>query len=112
MTKSFTEKYQHVYQLNINLLALARQGNWDEFIAMAERYVILLSEILDQEFQCYSAEEREQIGPLLLRLTDNEAEINNTLKNRLNVLKREVSALRLGKKCSQAYSAPFSPTFH
>lgn len=112
MTKTFTEKYQHIYQLNMNLLTLAREGQWDSFIGMAERYIMMLSEVLDVDIQRFSPTDREDINLILQRLIDNEVEIDNTLKSRLDVIKKEITVLQRGKKCNQAYAAPFSPTSH
>lgn len=112
MTTSFTEKYQHIYQLNTTLLILAREGAWDEFILAAERYIIMLSEVLEANIEDFSPMDRENINVILQRLIDNEVEIDHTMKNRLEVIKKEIAVLQRGKKCSQAYAAPFSSTSH
>ena len=85
------------------MLVMAQQGRWEDFSAMAERYIVDLRAVLEQVPDRLSGEEKEQIAHFLIALQSNEKEINQALEARLNVLKKEISSLNQAKKGNKAY---------
>ena len=112
MVNTLPEKYEKVYQLNIDLLMLARQGNWDEFIQLAEIYIASVSDILKRQPQPLPEQDEKDLASLFRNLLSNEVEIERTLQARLDLLKKDMSSLHVGKKCSEAYSRQYSSAFH
>ncbi|WP_435927725.1 flagellar protein FliT [Dryocola sp. BD613] len=108
MTKALTTDYEIVYQLNLNLLEMARLGEWQGFIELAENYVVTLQKVINNHAAMLTSGEQEEIRTLVKKLIENEAEITKNLKQRLDVLKMDISSLNRGKKCSQAYSSGFT----
>lgn len=105
MTTFDSEQYHQIYKINQNMLALAQQGKWNDFVTLAENYIVNLRSALDQIPATLSGEEKEQLCGLLMTLQGNEAEIKAVLEARLNVLRKDISSLHQGKKCSQAYNS-------
>jgi flagellar protein FliT len=116
MTTFVNEQYDRIYKINQNMLALAQQGKWDDFVTLAENYIITLRSALDQTPATLSSEEKEQLCGLLMALQGNEAEIKAVLEARLDFLRKDISSLHQGKKCSQAYNSqvvsPFQSSSH
>ncbi|NIY48675.1 flagellar protein FliT [Cedecea colo] len=110
MTKALINDYESVYQLNLKLLEMARLGEWQRFIELAENYVIRLQQVINNHPEILTSGEQEAIRILIEKLIENEAEIIKKLKNRLGALKTDISSLNRGKKCSLAYSANFTTT--
>ena len=112
MANMLPEEYQKVYQLNIDLLMLAREGNWDEFIRLAEIYINSVSDILRYQPQNMPEQDEKNLAMLFRHLLSNEDEIEKTLQRRLDFLKKDMSSLHVGKKCSEAYARQFTSAFH
>lgn len=110
MDKSITASYEYVYQQNLVLLEMAKQGEWQNFIELAADYVVTLQNILDGQADNLSAFEKEQLKAILQNLIDNETIIIRALQGRLDVLRRDMSTLNLGRKCNQAYASSFTST--
>ncbi|HEN3278359.1 TPA: flagellar protein FliT [Yersinia enterocolitica] len=91
---------------------MVRQGKWDEFIALAEIYIISLHEVIKNQPAEMQQEEKKSLKVMLTSLLENEDEIAQTLKNRLDVLQKDISSLQIGKKCSKAYSSQYTSAFH
>lgn len=110
MSKVLSADYEIVYQLNLSLLEMARQGEWQGFIELAENYIVTLQKVITNHSATLTQNEQEEIRILVNKLMENEAEITNKLKNRLDILKTDIASLNRGKKCSRAYSASFTST--
>ncbi|MGC8426258.1 flagellar protein FliT [Mixta calida] len=104
MNKLINKDYAAIYQINQTMLLMARQGEWDDFVTLAENYVVTLGAALEQIPETLSEEEKMEIGSLLMALQNNEAEINRVLEARLDTLRKGITSLSHGKKCSQAYT--------
>ncbi|AUX91724.1 flagellar protein FliT [Mixta gaviniae] len=105
MNKSLNKDYTALYQINQAMLMMAREGEWEGFVTLAADYIINLGVALEQIPETLSDEERAAFGSLLMTLQSNEAEISRALEARLDLLKKGMTSLRHGKKCSQAYSS-------
>ncbi|EPE4190305.1 MULTISPECIES: flagellar protein FliT [Yersinia] len=112
MDNSLSEDYENIYELNLNLLEMARQGKWEEFIELAEIYIVTLHDVIERQPADMMQDEKKSLKIILTNLLENEGEITKTLKNRLDVLQKEISSLHLGKKCNKAYSSQFTSAFH
>lgn len=86
------------------LLAMVREERWQEFIDLAERYIFMLNDIIDDIPEKLSAEEKDNLIVLIKKLLDNEQEIAERLEKRLLLLKEKMSSLQQGKQCGQFYS--------
>lgn len=103
MTTSLTEEYNKIYKLNQTMLTMAKQGEWDNFVIMTERYIMSLQAALEQVPDTLSADEKEHFYRLLITLQSNEEEINRALEGRMTFLSKEISSLHQGNKGSKAY---------
>lgn len=112
MGKTVYGDYEGIYQLNLDLLEMVKQEKWEEFIQMAEVYITQLHEVLANQPDDILPEEKSNLAVILGNLLENEDEIEKTLRNRLDVLKKEMSSLHRGKKGSEAYSTQFTSAFH
>ncbi|CAD5358436.1 Flagellar protein FliT [Enterobacter cancerogenus] len=108
MTDTPTKEYEHIYQLNQNMLEMVRLGEWQAFIEQASNYIINLQKVLDEHPLESVPEERDGIAEILQKLIDNENEMTRGLEHRLDVLRQDISKLNNGKKCNQAYAAHFT----
>ncbi|CNE63951.1 flagellar protein FliT [Yersinia mollaretii] len=107
-----SEDYEDVYKLNLSLLEMAKEGKWDEFIELAEVYIITLHDIIENQPAEMMQDEKKNLSVMLTSLLENEDEITKTLKSRLDVLRKDMSSLQHGKKCSKAYSSQYTSAFH
>ncbi len=112
MAKFSTADYEHIYRLNADLLTLARQGNWDAFIPLAEQYVTAVSDIIENSPAEMMAQDEERLISLFKSLLSNEDEIEQALRQRLQFLRKDMSSLHNGKKCSEAYARQFTSVRH
>lgn len=110
MTDTPTKEYEHVYQLNQNMLEMVRLGEWQAFIELASNYIINLQKVLAEHPLESIPGDRDVITEILQKLIDNEDEMNRGLEHRLDVLRQDISKLNHGKKCNQAYAAHFTTT--
>lgn len=90
MNKLINKDYAAIYQINQTMLLMARQGEWDDFVTLAENYVVTLGAALEQIPETLSEEEKMEIGSLLMALQNNEAEINCALEARLDTLRKGI----------------------
>lgn len=104
--------FDTIRQSNQDLLELTRQEKWDEFNLLAESYIMALSEFVENQAESLTAEEKAQLNEAWKKLLENEAEMFSKLNSRLNVLKKEMSSLRQGNKCSKAYSSQMLSAYH
>lgn len=106
--------FRALYQTNLHLLELARLEQWDEFIAQAEFYLIALHGTGDLalDSETLSAEEKSELKIIWAELLSNEKEIIEKLTLRLNLLRRKISGLNKGKKCSKAYTSQIKIVTH
>ncbi|QHM73220.1 flagellar protein FliT [Mixta intestinalis] len=111
MSKPLNKDYNTLYEMNQAMLVMARQGQWDDFVTLAQDYIVNLGAVLEQVPETLSADEKAQLGTLLTSLQNNEAEISRALEARLDVLKKGISSLHNGKKCSQAYTSQIISPF-
>ncbi|MFD1801146.1 flagellar protein FliT [Mixta tenebrionis] len=105
MSKPLNKDYNALYEINQAMLVMARQGQWDDFVTLAQEYIVNLGAMLEQVPDTLSADEKAQLSALLTTLQSNEVEISRALEARLDVLKKGISSLHNGKKCSQAYNS-------
>lgn len=112
MGNTVSEDYEDIYQLNLHLLEMVKQGNWDEFIPLAEVYITKLHDVIRHQPTDLMPDEKTNLSIILGNLIENEGEIEKTLRNRLDFLKKEMSSLHRGRKCSEAYSSQFTSAFH
>lgn len=107
MTKALTltTEYELVYQMNLNLLEMARAGEWDGFVERAENYIITLQNVISAQPEKFREEDEEKVSLIIKKLIDNEAEISSCLQQRLDVLTADISTFNRGTKCNQAYSS-------
>jgi len=112
MGNTVSEDYEDIYQLNLHLLEMVKQGNWDEFIPLAEVYITKLHDVISHQPTDLMPDEKTNLSIILSNLIENEGEIERTLRNRLDFLKKEMSSLHRGKTCSEAYSSQFTSAFH
>lgn len=112
MGNTVSEDCEDIYQLNLHLLEMVKQGNWDEFIQLAEVYITKSNDVLSQLPTYLMPEEKTNLSLILSNLIENEDEIEKTLRNRLDFLKKEMSSLHRGRQCSEAYSSQFTSAFH
>jgi flagellar protein FliT len=110
MTKALAADYEIVYQLNLNLLKMARQGEWEGFVEQAEYYISTLQKVINRHSDSLTQMEQEEVRILIKKLIENEDEIAKKLQTRLDILKTDISSLNRGKKCNQAYSSSFTST--
>lgn len=100
--------FQHVYQLNIKLLEMARDEQWEHFSQTAEIYIITLQTMLERHRNELNADGKQGLKEKLSELLSNENEMTGILKRRLDVLKENMSSLGRGTRCNQAYTEVFS----
>lgn len=112
MANAVSEVYNEIYQLNFNLLEMAQQGKWKEFIALAEIYVIKLHEVISTHDSSVQADEHSDFRIMFNNLIENETKIEQKIKNRLADLKTEMSTLNRSKKCNAVYSLGSINAFH
>ena len=110
MSKALTNDYEIVYQLNLHLLEMARLGEWQGFVELAENYIVTLQKVINNHSEMLTQSEQEEIRVFIEKLIENEAEITANLKNRLDVLKADISTLNRAKKCNHAYASSFTST--
>ncbi|GLR07540.1 flagellar protein FliT [Mixta theicola] len=111
MTIFLTEEYNNIYKINQAMLVMAQQGEWDDFVTMAERYIVTLRAALERVPDTLSSEEKDQLCHFLITLQSNEEEINRALEGRMNLLKKEISSLHQGKKGNKAYISQITSPF-
>ncbi|YCH30597.1 flagellar protein FliT [Erwinia sp. D4-22] len=111
MTTFLTEEYNNIYKMNQSMLVMAQQGEWENFVTMAERYIVTLRVALDKLPDMLSIEEKESFFSLLITLQSNEEEINRALEGRMSVLKKEISSLHQSKKGNKAYISQITSLF-
>ncbi len=112
MGNTVSEDYEDIYQLNLHLLEMVKQGQWDEFIPLAEVYITKLHDVINNHPADLMPDEKASLSLILTNLIENEGEIEKTLRTRLDFLQKEMSSLHRGKKCSEAYSSQFTSAFH
>lgn len=111
MGNTVCEEYEEIYQLNLHLLEMVKQGKWEEFIQLAEVYITKLNDVISNQPEDILPDEKTSLSFILKSLIESEDEIEKTLKSRLDVLKKEMSSLHRGKKYSEAYSSQFTSAF-
>lgn len=111
MTIFLTEEYNNIYKINQAMLDMAQQGKWEDFVIMAERYVINMRTALEHLPETLSSEEKEQLCRWLMTLQSNEAEINRALEARLTLLKKNISVLHQAKQGNKAYLSQITALF-
>ncbi|NDJ55692.1 flagellar protein FliT [Enterobacteriaceae bacterium 4M9] len=103
------QKYQHALQLSFEMLETAKQGKWDDFIELNTHYIFALQNVLE-EHGSSNHEDEEGVCSSLTHLLNNENEIRQLLKDRLDTLSGKIDSIRQNQKCSNAYSTQlFSP---
>ncbi|EWG67252.1 flagellar biosynthesis protein FliT [Enterobacter sp. DC4] len=113
MEETLSGFYNEIAEINTTLLMLVQQEQWEEFIALAERYVIKMQALADElASPQVSFHEKETLKTLLGTLVDNEAEMTRHLKARLMILKKNLSSLHQGAKISQYYALQQITSFH
>lgn len=112
MAEIIPHYYRELYEMNLAILAMAREARWDDFIEVASRYVIKKQDILNNSTDTLSASEKEALKGLLQQLLDNEAEITRNLRARLDTLKQNLSFIHRGARCSQLYTLHQAPSLH
>lgn len=112
MAKNNLPAFETIYSSNLDLLQLVRQEKWDEFNLLAESYIISLRDFFDNQAKDLTAEEIGKLKDMWESVLQNEAEMFSKLTGRLDVLKKEMSTLRQGNKCSKAYSSQMLSACH
>lgn len=112
MMKLLSENYQRIYQLNIDLLNMSKQGQWDEFIELAEDYITTLNDFISNQSVALPESEKENFSVFLQNLIANEDEITRVLKKRLEVLGKDITTLHNGRKVNQVYVSQSLASFH
>lgn len=104
MVETMPEFITELYEMNLALHAMTVKEEWDEFIELASLYVMRKHDLADNCASTLSVTEKENLQNILKLMVDNEAEISRNLQSRLNTLKKNLSSLHHGAKCSQLYS--------
>lgn len=112
MVNTLSKEYEDIYLLNLQLLEIAKQGKWEDFIPLAEVYITKLNDVMNNQPADILADDKAALSVVLNNLIESEDEIEKTLRSRLDVLKNEMSSLHRGKKYSEAYSSQFTSAFH
>lgn len=112
MANTVSEVYIEIYQLNYNMLEMAQQGKWKEFISFAEIYIIKLHDVINNHDLSVQSDEYSDLRVMFNSLIENENKIEQKIKNRLDSLKAEMSMLNRGKKYNAVYSLGSINSFH
>lgn len=112
MVNSLSVDYEDIHKLNLNLLDMVKQGKWEEFIELAEVYISSLQNVIEKRPVEMIQEDKKNLRVIITSLIENEEEITRVLKNRLDVLRKDMSSLHRGNKCSRAYSSQYTSAFH
>ncbi|WP_235895252.1 flagellar protein FliT [Yersinia alsatica] len=112
MVNTLSEDYESIYELNLNLLDMVKQGKWEDFIELAEIYITTLHDVIEKQPLEMIQEEKKSLSVIITSLLENEDEITRILKDRLDVLRKDMSSLHHGNKCSKAYSSQYTSAFH
>lgn len=110
MDKTISENYEDIYQQNLALLEMARQGEWQSFIDLTSVYIASIQGVIAMQSDELCAHEKDKMKIILQRIMDNETIIVQEMNMRLNVLRQGMSALNVGSKCNQAYTTSFTST--
>lgn len=105
-------KFENIVHVNQELLEHAREERWADFNQLIERYIICLNGFVETSSAMLTCEEKETLNLTLQALLRNENEMTERLRNRLDFLKRKMTALNQGTKCNQAYAAQLTSSFH
>ncbi len=104
--------FEKIMHSNRELLDLARAEKWDEFIDTVEDYIICLSGFIEKMRGTLSSDKKQALNEALRLLQENEKEMTERLRSRLDFLTQKMSSLQQGKKCAQAYSTQITQSFH
>lgn len=104
--------FDAIYKSNLDLLELTKQEKWDEFTVLAESYIIALQYFVEGNGKNLTPEDKEQLKEVWNVLLENEQQMVSKLNSRLEVLKKQMSSLRQGNKCSKAYSSQMLSAYH
>ncbi|WP_187497753.1 flagellar protein FliT [Erwinia aphidicola] len=108
MDNTLTLGLQKAARLNRNLMALTRQGKWDEFIDLMTEYASQLSEVVACDRNNLNEEEQSYVRLIIAKLIANEELMMQRMRSRLDTLRSEMTTLNKGKAASNAYAAPFT----
>lgn len=112
MAETISVYYHELYAINLELLEMVRQEQWDDFIDLAENYIVRMQELSEHMPSDMTESEKEDMKGILRQLMDNEVEISQKLRLRLNTLQTNISSLHRGAKCTQLYSLQQLASFH
>lgn len=104
--------FETIMHSNRELLNLAREEKWDEFIDTVEDYIICLSGFIEKRRGTLNEENKQALEEALRLLQENEKEMTKRLRSRLDFLTQKMSSLQQGKKCAQAYSTQITQSLH
>lgn len=107
MNKTITSCFQDIYKKNLALLEMVREERWDEFVDLAECYVIMLHDVFDKDLPDLDSESKDSLCIIIKSIQENEKEIAEKLNGRLSFLRNNMSKLHYGNKCSQLYNTQF-----
>lgn len=104
--------FEKIMHSNRELLNLAREEKWDEFIDTVEDYIICLSSFIEKRKGTLSSDNKQALNEALRLIQENEKEMTKRLCDRLDFLTQKMTSLQQGKKCAQAYSAQTRQSLH
>jgi flagellar protein FliT len=107
MAKTISDCIDDIYHKNLNLLEMVREERWDDFVGLAEQYVLTLQEVFARHPEEFAEQDKDMLRTLIPSLQDNEKEMTERLRTRMVSLRKDMSALHHGNKCSQLYSSQF-----
>jgi len=103
MSRYLPDCLQLLYKKNIMLLEIVREERWQDFIELAESYILLINSVIDDFTSKIDADEMVMLREMVRLLQDNEREIAERLEKRLALLKEKMMILKKGKQFSQLY---------
>lgn len=107
MNKTITSYFQDIYKKNLALLEMAREERWEEFVELAEHYVLMLHDVFDRKLPDLDPEGKGSLRVIIKSIQENEKEMTEKLNGRLSFLRNNMSRLHHGNKCSQLYNTQF-----
>ncbi len=103
--KASGNEYQQIYQLNQQLLQIAREGDWDNFLPAAEQYIAALHQMLSR--QATGKGINPEDAALARQLLADENERKTLMRGHLDQLQDKIATLGKGARCNQAYANSF-----
>lgn len=102
MDKDFLDVFFEMYRINVVLLDMVREGRWENFNILSERYVILMNSIIDCISLIFNEDGDAKLKSMIDVIFNNEVEIVHKLEERLLFLKDKMNLIESGKQYENA----------